>query len=117
MGSVDRVDKTLLLNEVVFHVRKNAALREQWRTDLRALFDHFGLSAEEYGAVRDADVRRLLEMGVHQYLVPHILRLSFGVTSMTNDHPALTAYQRAFPLESRDAIGGTKWDRTASRND
>lgn len=117
MGSVDRVDKTLLLNEVVFHVRGNAALREEWRTDLRGLCNRFGLSAEEYTAVRDADVRRLLEMGVHQYLVPHILRLTFGVTGMTNDHPALTAYQRAFPEESSAAIGGTKWDRTEQQHD
>lgn len=114
MGSVERVDKTLLLNELVFHVRRDAALREEWRTDLEGLFRRFGLSQEEFAAVRDADVRRLLGMGVHQYLVPHILRLNFGVTGMTNDHPALTAYQRAFPTESRAAIGGTQWDRTDS---
>jgi Aromatic-ring-opening dioxygenase LigAB, LigA subunit len=112
MGSVERVDKTLLLNEFVFRVRRDAALREEWRTDLQALFRRCGLSDAEYTAVRDADVRRLLGMGVHQYLVPHILRLNFGVTGMTNDHPALTAYQRAFPSESRAAIGGTQWDRT-----
>jgi hypothetical protein len=116
MGSVDRVDKTLRLNEVVYYVRKDAALREEWQRDLHGLAQRFGLSTAEYEAVRDADVRRLLDMGVHQYLVPHILRLNFGVTGMTNDHPALTAYQRAFPRESREAIGGTKWDRTENRD-
>ena len=116
MGNVERVDKTLLLNEVVYYVRKDAALRDEWRNNLRGLAERFGLSTAEYEAVRDADVRRLLEMGVHQYLVPHILRLNFGVTNMTNDHPALTAYQRAFPRESREAIGGSKWDRTEQQH-
>jgi len=112
MGSVERVDLTLPLNELIYYVRKNAALREEWRNDLRSLFKRFGLSEAEYEAVRDADVKRLLAMGVHQYLVPHILRLNFGVTGMTNNHPALTAYQRAFPQETREALGGTEWDQT-----
>jgi Aromatic-ring-opening dioxygenase LigAB, LigA subunit len=114
MGSVERVDLTLPLNQMVFYVRKDAALREQWQTDLHSLAQRFGLSEAEYEAVRDADVKRMMALGVHQYLIPHILRLTFGVTGMTNDHPALTAYQRAFPAESRDAIGGTKWDVTDS---
>src|SRR5262249_40746026 len=108
MGTVERVDLTLPLNQMVFYVRKDASLREQWRTNLRALAQRFGLSEAEYEAVRDADVKRMLGMGVHQYLVPHILRLTFGETNMTNTHPALTAYQRAFPVESREAIGGSK---------
>ena len=116
MGSVERVDKTLPLNEMVYYVRKDAALRELWRTDLAGLARRFGLGSAEYEAIRDSDVRALLEMGVHQYLVPQILRLTFGATGMTNDHPALTAYQRAFPAETRDAIGGTQWDRTDRNN-
>jgi hypothetical protein len=112
MGSVERVDKTLPLNELVYYVRKDAALREEWRTNLAELTRRFGLSTAEYEAVRDSDVRALLDMGVHQYLIPHILRLTFGATGMTNTHPALTAYQKAFPEETRKALGGTAWDRT-----
>jgi hypothetical protein len=52
-----------------------------------------------------------MDMGVHQYLVPHILRLTYGTTNMTNVHPALTAYQKAFPLESKESIGESKWDK------
>lgn len=116
MGSVERVDKTLPLNEMVYYVRRDAALREQWRTNLAELAQRFGLSTAEYEAVRDSNVRALLDMGVHQYLVPHILRLTFGVTGMTNTHPALTAYQKAFPAETREALGGTAWDRTEPKH-
>jgi hypothetical protein len=116
MGSVERVDKTLPLNEMVYYVRKDAALRAAWQTDLTGLAQRFGLSPEEHAAIRDSDVRALLDMGVHQYLVPHILRLTFGATGMTNTHPALTAYQKAFPTETRAALGGTQWDHTEPRN-
>jgi hypothetical protein len=112
MGHVERVDKTLPLNEMVYYVRKDPVLRTRWREDFERLAGEFGLSRAEIAAVLASDVRRMLDMGVHQYLVPHILRLTHGVTGMTNTHPALVAYQEAFPLETRDAIGQSKWDRT-----
>ena len=100
MGNVERCDKTLPLNEMIYYVRKDAALRERWRTDLEALCRQFGLSREEYEALRDKDVRRLNEMGVHQYYIPQIMRLFYGASLNTNNHPALEAYQRAFPEET-----------------
>jgi len=87
MGSVERVDKTLPLNEMVYYVRKDAQLRALWQSDLQQLARRFNLSTAEYNAVRDSDVRALLDMGVHQYLIPHILRLTFGASGMTNSHP------------------------------
>src|SRR5919197_1325526 len=100
MGNVERCDKTLPLNEMMYYVRKDAALRERWKTDLEALSRQFGLSREEYEALRDKDVRRLNDLGVHQYYIPQILRLFYGASQNTNSHPALAAYQRAFPDET-----------------
>lgn len=100
MGSVDRCDKTLPLNEMMYHVRRDPTLRTRWQTDLAGLAHEFGLSAAEYEALRDKDVRRLHEIGVHQYYVPQILRLFFGASANTNAHPALEAYKRAYPEES-----------------
>jgi hypothetical protein len=114
MGNVERVDKTLPLNDFVFYVRKDAQLRERWKTDLRALAAEFHLSEAEYEALKEPNPRVLMDLGVHQYLVPHILRLTYGVTQFTNTHPAMLAYQRAFPRESKEAIGDTKWDMTES---
>ena len=104
MGSVDRCDKTLALNEMMFHVRRDAALRARWLTDLDGLAREFGLTREEHEAVRDKDVRRLHELGVHQYYVPQILRLFFGAAANANSHPALEAYHRAYPEEAAKAM-------------
>ena len=104
MGSVDRCDKTLPLNEMIFHVRRDASLRARWLTDLEGLAREFGLSREEYDALRDKDVRRLHELGVHQYYVPQILRLFYGASANANSHPALQAYRRAYPEESERAL-------------
>ena len=103
MGNVERCDKTLALNEMIFYVRRDAALRERWNHDLEGIAREFGLSREEYEAVRDKDVRRLNDMGVHQYYLPQILRLFYGASANSNSHPALEAYKRAFPEETARA--------------
>ena len=104
MGNVERCDKTLPLNEMIFYVRKDARLRERWQTDLEGLAKEFGLSQAEYEALRDQDVRRLNDMGVHQYYIPQILRLFFGARFNSNASPALEAYRRAFPEETAQAM-------------
>jgi Aromatic-ring-opening dioxygenase LigAB, LigA subunit len=104
MGNVERCDKTLPLNEMMFYVRRDARLRERWTTDLPALAREYGLSREEYEAVRDRDVRRLNEIGVHQYYIPQILRLFYGAAANSNAHPALEAYKRAYPEETARAL-------------
>ena len=101
MGHVEKVDRTLALNQMIFHVRRDAELRRRWREDFDALAREFGLSGEEISAVQAADVRRLNDMGVHQYYVSQILRLSFGAADASNDHPALEAFRRAYPGASR----------------
>jgi protocatechuate 4,5-dioxygenase alpha chain len=104
MGSVERCDKTLPTNEMMFHVRRDAGLRARWLTDLAGLAREFGLSPAEHEALRDRDVRRLHELGVHQYYVPQILRLFYGASANANSHPALEAYKRAYPEESEQAM-------------
>ncbi len=104
MGNVERCDKTLRINEMMFHVRKDPALRARWLTDLAGVARELGLTAAEYEALRDRDVRRLTELGVHQYYIPQILRLFYGTSANSNAHPALEAYQRAFPEETAQAL-------------
>ena len=104
MGNVERCDKTLPLNEMMFYVRRDPALRARWLHDLEGLASEFGLGREEYEAVRDQDVRRLHDIGVHQYYVPQILRLFHGAAANTNSHPALEAYKRAYPKEAAKSM-------------
>jgi hypothetical protein len=112
MGNVERCDKTLPLNEMIFYVRRDATLRERWRTDLAGLARDFGLSRDEYEALRDQDVRRLNEMGVHQYYIPQILRLFYGASMNSNAHPALEAYTRAYPEETARAMAAPPGGRS-----
>ncbi len=104
MASVDRVDLTLPLNEMMFHVRKSKTLRDRWNTDLDGLCREFGVSQAEYEALRDKDVKKLHDIGVHQYYVPQMLRLFYGASANSNAHPALEAYKRAYPEESARAL-------------
>lgn len=108
MGNVERCDKTLPLNEMIFYVRRDAGLRARWLTDLEGLARDFGLSHEEYDALRDRDIRRLNELGVHQYYLPQILRLFYGAAFNSNAHPALEAYKRAFPEETARALAAAE---------
>ena len=105
MGNVERVDKTLPLNDMIYHVRKDAELRRRWLEDLENLCREFGCSERKYQTLKAVDIRGLMDIGVHQYLIPHILRLFYGVTGMTNNHPALTAYRDAFADEAQAALG------------
>ena len=104
MGNVERCDKTLPTNEMMFHVRRDGALRARFATDLERLAREFGLSRAEYEAIRDKDPRRLMDLGVHQYYVPQILRLFFGAAQNTNASAALECYKRAFPEETGQAM-------------
>jgi hypothetical protein len=101
VGNVEKVDRTLPLNQMIFRVRRDAELRRRWREDFDALGREFGHSAAEIDAVKTADVRRLNDMGVHQYYVSQILRLSFGAAGASNAHPALEAFRRAYPENVR----------------
>jgi protocatechuate 4,5-dioxygenase alpha chain len=107
MGHIERTDKTLPLNEMIFYVRRDAGLRERFRTDLQSVCREFGLSQAEFEALRDRDVRRLHELGVHQYYVPQILRLFYGASMNANSHPALEAYKRAYPEETARALAAS----------
>jgi hypothetical protein len=110
MGNVERVDKTLPTNEMVFYLRRDPVLQQRWLSERETVCREFGLSDEEIEALKEPDPRVLMDLGVHQYLVPHILRLTYGTSNMTNTHPALTAYAKAFPRETKEVLGNTKWD-------
>ena len=116
MGHVERTDKTLPLNEMMFYVRKDPGLRQRFTTDLAGLAAEFGLSPAEYEALRDKDIRRLHDLGVHQYYVPQILRLFYGATMNSNAHAALEAYKRAYPEETARAFAlAEQLERRAGR--
>ena len=46
----------------------------------------------------------MMDLGVHQYYVPQILRLFFGAAHNSNASAALECYRRAFPAETAQAM-------------
>src|ERR671918_312626 len=71
---------------------------------LEGIAREFGLSREEYEAIRAQDPKRLMDLGVHQYYVPQILRLFFGAAQNSNASATLDCYRRAFPAETAEAM-------------
>ncbi len=87
-----QTDKTLACNRLIFEVRRDAGLRERFRTDLEGLMRDYGLSEEEKRALRDADIRRLGELGVHPYFLPQVARLFRGASYNHNESAAAQLY-------------------------
>jgi hypothetical protein len=90
--SIFDTDKTLPANRLVFDVRRDAALRQRFATDLDGLMRDYGLSEEEQRALREIDIRRLAELGMHPYFLPQVTRLFKGAGYNHNDSEAARLY-------------------------
>lgn len=90
--SILNTDKTLPANKLIFEVRRDAALRERFAKDLPGLMRDYGLSEEEQRALREADLQRLSELGVHPYFLPQVSRLFRGAGYNHNDSAAAKLY-------------------------
>lgn len=90
--SIFDTDKTLPANRLVFEVRRDAALRERFAKDLDGLMRDYGLSHEEQRALREIDIRRLGELGLHPYFLPQVARLFKGAGYNHNDSDAARLY-------------------------
>ena len=90
--SILNTDRTLPANKLVFEVRRDARLRERFRTDLEGLMRDYGLSEEEKVALRKADLKRLGELGMHPYFLPQVSRLFKGAGYNHNESAAAQLY-------------------------
>jgi len=90
--SILDTDKTLPANRLIFEVRRDAAKRERFRTDLDAMMRDYGLSADEQRALREIDLKRLGELGMHPYFLPQVSRLFRGAGYNHNESAAAQLY-------------------------
>jgi hypothetical protein len=90
--SILNTDKTLPANRLIFEVRRDAAKRERFRTDLDAMMRDYGLSAQEQAALRAIDLKRLAELGMHPYFLPQVSRLFRGAGYNHNESAAAQLY-------------------------
>jgi hypothetical protein len=87
-----QTDRSLPCNRLIFEVRRDAALRERFRTGLDALMREYGLSEAEQRALRAVDLKALADMGVHPYFLPQLTRLFKGAGYNHNDSDAAQLY-------------------------
>ena len=90
--SILNTDRTLPANKLVFEVRRDARLRERFRSDLEGLMRDYGLSDKEKAAFRSVDLKRLGELGVHPYFLPQVSRLFKGAGYNHNESAAAQLY-------------------------
>jgi hypothetical protein len=87
-----QTDKTLPGNRLIFEVRRDAGLRARFLSDLDGLMTDYGLSDEERRALRNADLKRLGELGVHPYFLPQVARLFRSAKYNHNESDAAQLY-------------------------
>ncbi len=94
-----QTDRTLPTNRLIFEVRRDAALRARFGSELEALMSEYGLSEPEKRALREIDIRALGDMGVHPYFLPQITRLFKGAGYNHNQSDAAQLYARKMNIQ------------------
>ena len=91
MGVAD-TKRDLAANKMIYDVRRDASLYQNFTENFESIMEDYGLSEAERQAFRDRDIKRLSELGVHPYFLPQISRLFHGGTYNHNKSVAAQAY-------------------------
>jgi len=89
-------DPDLPSNQMIFEVRRDNEVWPHFRDRLEELMSRYGLGEEEKAAFRAVDVKRLGELGVHQYFLPQVTRLFHGASANHSKSAAAQAYRNSF---------------------
>ena len=57
------------VGRLIFELRKDALLAEQFRADKDGVMEHYGLTEREKQAVHDQDIKFIYHLGVNPYLI------------------------------------------------
>ena len=85
-------DRTLPANTLIFEVRRDRRLLERFANDLEALMSDYGLTEAEKKALREVDLRKLADLGLHPYFLPQVSRLFKGTGYNHNESAAAQLY-------------------------
>jgi hypothetical protein len=102
MGIRD-TDRTLPSNRMVFELRRDAQAYEEFRRDLEASMQRYGLSAQEKQAWREVDLATLARLGLHPYFLPQVSRLFKGGGYNHNDSDAARLYAEKMKIAGGNA--------------
>jgi Aromatic-ring-opening dioxygenase LigAB, LigA subunit len=73
-----KFDRTSRIHRIVFETRKNYELRKRWKNDFDGLAKDYGLNDVEIKALKELDVEKWRELGVHPFYYQPIIRLFHG---------------------------------------
>ena len=95
MGVRD-TNRLLPLNRLVFDLRIDAGLRVRFQDagSFEAVLDEYELSEDEKMLLRERDIGRIGELGLHPYMLPQLSRLFYGGKRNTNESTAAQHYKR-----------------------
>ena len=82
---LEKVNKLLQTNEFVIDLKRNAALREEFKKNEKAVLDRYAFTKEEREAIESRNFRQLYDIGVHPYLIAQLARLIYGTADGSND--------------------------------
>ena len=91
---IANVKRNLPSNRMIFEVRRDTALMEQFREDLEAVMERYGLGEAEKAAWRAIDIHQLGDLGVHPYYLPQVSRMFRGSAYNHNRSDAARLYAR-----------------------
>lgn len=96
MGVRD-TNRLLPSNRLVFDLRIDAELRRRFKDpdQFEAVLEEYHLSDDEKMLMREHDVGRIGELGLHPYMLPQLTRLFYGTSHNTNDSAAARHYRRS----------------------
>jgi hypothetical protein len=73
-----KFDRTSRIHRIVFETRKNYELRKRWKNDFDGLAKDYGLNEVEIKALKELDVEKWRQLGVHPFYYQPIIRLFHG---------------------------------------
>lgn len=96
MSLLTNFDKTSRIHRIVFECSKSFDLRERWKRDFDGLGREYGLSDVEMRALKDLDLVKLRELGVHPFYLNPIIRLFHSEDFSEFQPHAVKAFVRAY---------------------
>ena len=75
---LEKFDPSLAGHDLVQDLKWNAALREEFKRNEKAVLDRYALRPAERKAIEQRDFKALYAMGFHPYLGGQLSRLVYG---------------------------------------
>ncbi len=91
---IKNVKPDLASNRLVFDIRRDTGLMDDFHQDMDAVFARYGLTDAEVEAWKELNIQALGDLGVHPYFLPQISRIFKGGAYNHNNSEAAQLYAK-----------------------